>query len=80
MLVDQLGEVELVRFAVEGNENAIMHHGFALQARADAGVDEHLRDPILHQPCAHAVLAIVAAAVFDDDGFDAGKMQQMRQH
>ena len=35
---------------------------------------------MLDQAGADAVLDIVAAAVLDDDGFDAGEMQQMRQH
>ena len=55
-----------------------MDHGLALHARADAGVDQHRPTQLFDQPGAHAVLDILAAAVFEDDGFDAGKMQQMR--
>jgi len=35
---------------------------------------------MLDQPGADAVLDVIAAAILNDDGLDAGEMQQPRQH
>ena len=80
LLADQLVEVDVPRLALERDGDAVVHHRLALQPLADAGVDQHLRDPVLHQAGAHPRLAIGAAAVLDDDAGNAGEMQQMRQH
>ncbi len=80
LLADQLVEVDVPRLALERNVDAVVHHRLALQALADAGVDQHPRDPVLHQAGAHPRLAVGAASVLDDDAGDAGEMQQMRQH
>ena len=60
--------------------NTVVEHGFALHARADAGLDQQVARPLLEQAGADAALDIVAAAVLQDDGFDARAVQQMRQH
>ena len=58
----------------------VVEHAFALHALADAGVDQEVGRPLLEQAGADAALDIVAAAVLQDDGFDAGEVQEMRQH
>ena len=80
LLADQLVEVDVPCLAFEGDIDAVVHHRLALQSLADAGVDQHAGDPMLHQAGAHARLAIGAAAVLHDDGIDAGEMQEMREH
>src|SRR3954447_4274463 len=79
-LADQLMKIDVAGFAPERNIDAVVHHRLALQPRADAGVDQHLRHPVLHQPGAHPRLAIGAASILDHDAGNAGEMQQMRQH
>ena len=55
-------------------------HAFALHPLADADVDQKIDGPVLDQSGTDTVLDVVAAAVFDDDRFNAGEMQQPRQH
>ena len=70
-LADQLAEVDVMRLAAEAEMDAVVEHGLALQALADAGVDQQVGDPLLEQAGADAVLDIVAAAVLEDDRLDA---------
>jgi hypothetical protein len=79
-LADQLVKVDVARLALERDIDAVVHHRLALQTRANAGVDQHLRDPVLHQTGAHPRLTIGAAPILDHDAGNAGEMQQMRQH
>ena len=67
-------------FAVERKIDAVMEQRLALHARADAGRDQQIDHPLLDQSGTNARFAIVAAARLDDDAFDAGEVQEMRQH
>ncbi len=57
--------------AVEAEIIAVVEHGLALHAVADAGFGQHVGRPLLDQAGADALLDIVAAAVLDDDRVDA---------
>ena len=79
-LVDQRLEIDAVQIAVDADIDAPVQHAFALHALADAELGQQIGGPMLDQAGADAVLDVIAAAVLDDDGLDAGKMQQPRQH
>ena len=50
-----------------------------MRAPTPVSIEEVAR-PLLEQAGADAALDIVAAAVLQDDGFDAREVQEMRQH
>ena len=77
---DQRLEFDAVQFAIDADIDAAVALTLALHARADADIDQKFGGPMLDQPGADAVLDVIAAAVLDDDGFDALQMQQPRQH
>ena len=79
-LAHQLAKIDVVQRAVEAEMDAVVGQPFALHALADAGLDQQIARPLLDQAGADAALDIVAAAVLDDDGFDALEMQKMREH
>ncbi len=79
-LVDQRLEIDAAQVAIDADINAPMQDAFALHPFADADVGQKIGGPVLDQSGADAVLDVIAAAVFEDDRFDAGEMQQPRQH
>ena len=79
-LAGELAEVDVVGPAVEREVDAVVEHGFALEPRTDAGLDQKVADPLFQEPGAHALLDIGTAAVLDDDGIDPTPAQQQRQH
>src|SRR5580704_1537322 len=80
VFIDQLAEIDVVRPTIEREINAVMDHGLAFHAIANARLDQKLRHPMLHQARADASLAIGAAPVFNDDGVNAGEMKEVREH
>ena len=78
-LSHQLAKIDVMQRAAEGEIHAIVKHAFALHARAHPGLDQEIARPLLDQAGADAALDIVAAAILQDDGFDAGKMQEVRR-
>ncbi len=77
---DELAEIDVVQCAVEAEMNAVVEHRLALHALTDAGLDQEVGRPLLQKAGADTALDVIAAAVFQDDGFDPRKVQQMRQH
>ncbi len=77
---DQLAEIDTVQLAVERKIGAVVKQRLALHACPDAGRDQEIDHPLLDQSGTNARFAIVAAARLDDDAFDAGEVQEMRQH
>src|SRR5207244_3420760 len=75
----EIGERDAPRFAAEAKHDAMVHHPLAPHALPDAAALEHLRRALLEQPRAHALLDVAARLVLDDDRFDAGAVQQMRE-
>ena len=73
------GKIDAVRAAGEAQVDAVMHQTFALHSCAHAHFGKQIDGVLLEQAGADALLTIFAAAGFEDDGFDAGKMQQMRE-
>ena len=79
-LVHQRLEIDTVQLAIDADIDAVVENAFAFHALADAQLGQQIGGPMLDQAGADAVLDVIAAAVLDDDGLDAGKMQQPRQH
>ena len=79
-LADERFEIDPAKLVVEAEIDAAMHQPLALHTFAHAGRDQEIGGPVLDHAGADARLDIVAAAVFEDDGFDAFEMQEMRQH
>src|SRR5262245_25845071 len=79
-LPDQVAEVDVVQCALEAEMNAVVEHRLALQTLADAGLDQQVGGPLLEQAGADAALDVGAAAVLQDDGLDAHKVQEVREH
>ena len=79
-LPSELAEIDVAQRAVEAEMNAVVEHRLALHALADAGLDQEVGRPLFQEAGANAALDVVAAAVLQDDGFDAREVQQMRQH
>src|SRR5580704_4306290 len=76
----ELAKVDVVQRSCEGEMHAIVEHAFAQHARARAGFDQKIARPLLDQSGTNAGFSILAAAILQDDGLDAGEMQQMREH
>ena len=57
--------------SAEAQLDAVMNKGQFLQPLADAGFDHQIDGALFEQPGPYALLNILAAAIFDDDGFDA---------
>ena len=79
-LVDQGFEIDAVQAAIDADIDAPVQQAFGLHPLPDPDLCQQVGGPMFDQPGADAVLDVVAATVFDDDRFDAGKMQQPRQH
>ena len=66
--------------ATKAEVNAVVRHALALHTLADPGLDQKITRPLLDEAGADAVLDVIAAAVFENDGFDAREMQEVREH
>jgi hypothetical protein len=54
-----------------------MDEAFALQALADAGLDEQLDRPVLEHAGADALLDVLAAAILEHHRLDSLEMEQV---
>ena len=79
-LPDQLDEIDVVQRAVEAEVEPVVEQALALHPLADAGLDQQIARPVFDQAGADAAFDVGAAAVLQNDGIDALKMQEMRQH
>jgi hypothetical protein len=76
----ELAEVEVVALPGELQVDATVLDAFLVQPGAEAGGAHQLDRARLQQPGALARLDVLAGAVLDDDGLDAGPPEQMGQH
>jgi hypothetical protein len=63
--------------AAEAQIHSVVHQAFALQAFAHAGFLQQVHGALFEHTGAHALLHVLAAAIFEDDGFDAVEVQQV---
>jgi hypothetical protein len=73
-------EIDAMEVAVDADVDPPMQHALALQALAYSYISKQVGSPMLDQSRADSVLDIIAAAIFDDDRFNALQMQQSCQH
>ena len=76
----EVREIDAMRAAAETQIDSVVHQAFALQAFAHAGFFQQVYRALFENTGAHALLHVLAAAIFENDGFDAVEMQQMREH
>ena len=76
----QPAQIDAMSTAAEAQFDPVMHETQTLHPLADAGFIQQVDGALLEQPGANALFCISAAANLEHDGFDAGKMQQVRQH
>src|SRR5579872_2699629 len=60
----QIGEIDPMAMSVEAQLDAMMDEPYLLQARADSGLDHQLDGALFEHPRAHALLDVLAAAIF----------------
>ena len=77
VFINQLAEIDVVCPPIERDIDAVVDHGLAFHTIANARLDQKLRHPMFHQARTDASLAIGAAAILNDDGVNAGEMQQV---
>lgn len=76
----EVREIDAMGALVEAKIHAVVHQAFALQPFAYAGFFQQVHGALFENSRAHALLHVLAAAIFEDDGFDAVEMQQMRKN
>ncbi len=79
-LADEIGEIEMMQAARKADVDAAVNEAFALQPRAEPGLDQKVGDPLLDHAGANPALDIVAAAPLQHHRVDAFPAQQMREH
>ena len=75
----ELGERNAMTAACEAKDDAFVHEALALQALADAAVDEKIDRSLLQHAGADRGFDFLPAARFDHDRVDAAEMQQVRE-
>jgi len=63
--------------AGEAELDAVVHQAFALQARADTGLDQQVGRVMLKNAGANALLDVLSRVGFENDGIDALQMKKM---
>src|SRR5918999_3532435 len=76
----ELVERDPVTLAAEAKLDAVVDEALALQALADAHLDQEVHRPLLEHAGADASLDVVAAPILEDDGVDALKVEQVPEH
>ena len=71
--------VDAAQFAVEARIDAVVDEALALHAGAEARRIDEIDRRLFEKTRAHAMLDIMAALRFEDDQFDAGEMQEVRE-
>jgi hypothetical protein len=66
-------------FAIEAQLKAVMHQALALHAFAHAGFGQKIDRVLFEHTGAHTILNVLAGTIFDDNGFDAFAMEEMRE-
>jgi len=75
----EFGERNAMTAACEAKDDAFVHEALALQALADAAVDEKIDRSLLQHAGADRGFDFLPAARFDHDRVDAAEMQQVRE-
>ena len=76
----QCEQIDTMAAAPEAQFESAMDQALAAETFADAGFVHQVDGALLEHAGAHALLDVLAAAILDHHGFDAGAMQQMREH
>ncbi len=76
----QPAQIDTMATAAEAQFDAVMRQPETPHPLADAGFIHQVDGALLEQAGANPLLDVLAAASLEHDGFDAGKMQQVRQH
>jgi hypothetical protein len=76
----EIREIYSMSAAAEAQVHSVVHQPFALQSIADAGFFQQVHGALFQNTGADALLHILAAAIFEDDGFDAVEVQQVREN
>src|SRR6266568_1035015 len=80
VLADEIGEIQMMQATRKADVDAAVNEAFALQPRAEPGLDQKVGDPLLDHAGANPALDIVAAAPLQHHRVDAFPAQQMREH
>src|SRR4029077_11589808 len=73
-------EIDVVGAGLEAQIDAVMDKPLTAHSLADPCFVEQIDGVLFEKPGADALLAVFAAARFQDHGFNAAEMQQMPQH
>ena len=76
----QPAQIDAMAAAGEAQLDAMMGQAEARETLTDAGLFEQVDGALLEQAGADALFDIAAAASLEHDRFDAGKVQQVREH
>ena len=76
----ELGHVDAVPRAAEGEIDAIVPQPFAREPFADANLVHQIDRALLEHARANPLDHVLPAALFEDDGVDALEMQQLPEH
>jgi hypothetical protein len=76
VLAGQGLEIDAVQLTVECELDAVVRQSLAVQALGNAGVFEQLDRRLLEHASADTAQHIGGAALLDDDGFEAGLVEQ----
>ena len=76
----QCEQVDTVAAPPKAQFKSAMDQALAPEALADPRFVHQVDGALLEHAGAHALLDVLAAAILDHHGFDAGAMQQMREH
>ena len=71
----EIREVNAMRAPAETQIHTVVHQAFALQPFADAGFFQQVHGALLQHTRAHTLLHVLAAAIFEHDGFDAVQVE-----
>lgn len=76
----QAAQIDAMSTAAEAQLDSVMRQPQPFHPLADARFIHQVDGALLEQAGANPLFYISAAASLEHDGFDAGKMQQVRQH
>jgi hypothetical protein len=76
----QFSHVDAMPTPVESEPDAIVPQSLALEAIADAGIDQQVNGPLFENARSNALLDVLSAAAFENDRLNAREMQKMREH
>ncbi|MOA03457.1 hypothetical protein D3C78_1229660 [compost metagenome] len=76
----QLLQVDALAAAVEDHLEAFVDQTLGVHARGDASLAQQIDHALLEHPGTNAAEDVVGSLAFDDQGLDAGVMQQLAEH